>query len=248
MTETTPRWAGQKSNTIPFAELLSVATELGKQAGQGRDVQIKFDLKVLEAALHGALDIAPNKHGPDVDDATKLAEAYVLAQGSATIFDAKAPNQRKLRSNITKMIRLGMWPKAGGDTVWQSANNLMATRQSFRKDPIGSRRLEDAHNCLMRYATRQLKRDSVIGDDEFETFCFKAERRPRTAEQVIKAVRKTLYNLKIGKAANCREFDNSQELQDTIDLCTRRLAMIGKAEAPQRAAKSSAAREQRTAA
>src|SRR6478609_4651259 len=63
------------SNHITAADIMSYAQELGKQAGQGKDTQIKFLLKVAEGGYHNAIDLAGNKHGKDIDDATKLAEA-----------------------------------------------------------------------------------------------------------------------------------------------------------------------------
>jgi hypothetical protein len=50
----------------------------GAEAGKGKDTQIKFLLKAVEGGYHNALDLAGNKHGTDVDDATKLAETYVV--------------------------------------------------------------------------------------------------------------------------------------------------------------------------
>jgi len=221
-----------KSNGLSFADLLQVATDLGTQAGQGRDVQIKFDLKVLEGAFLGALDLDNNKHGTDVDDATKLSSAYVMAQGTATIFDAKAANQRKLISNVRKMVKLGMWPKGGTGEPLGTVNTLISLRQGLRKDPANAKKLDDAHNTLMRYATAQLKRDQLITNDELKTFCFKRDPEARTAEEVLESIRKTANNLKVGKVNNCPDLDNSQEVQDIIRLCTKRLVVIGKAKAP----------------
>lgn len=230
------------ANTISFADMLVVAADLGKQAGQGKDVQIKFDLKVLEAAFHGSLDLDPNKHGADTDDATKLSEAYARAQNSAVIFDAKAGNQRKLISNVRKGIKLGMWPKGGPGEPLQTVNTLISMRQKLRQDPANAKKLDDAHNTLMRYATTQLKRDHVLDESELRTFCFKAIPEARDGAEVIEAVRKTLNNLKVGKINNCPDLDNSQEVQDMIRLCTKRLVAIAKAKGVQPADPKSAAK------
>lgn len=220
------------TNQLTFTDLLKVATDLGTQAGQGRDVQIKFDLKIIEAAYLGALDLDEHKHGGDKDDATKLSEAYVLAQGSATVFDAKAANQRKLISNVRKGIKLGMWPKGGTGEPLATVNALITLRQNMRKDPNNAKKLDDAHNTLMRYATAQLKRDQLIDEAELKTFCFKNEPDQRTAEEVLEAIRKTANNLRAGKVNNCPDLDNSGEVQAIINACTKRLTAIAKARAP----------------
>lgn len=240
MTDTTQ--AAATPNRITFADMLVTATELGKQAGQGKDVQIKFDLKVLEAAFHGSLDLDANKHGTDMDDATKLSEAYARAQNTAVIFDAKAGNQRKLISNIRKDIKLGMWPKGGPGEPLSTVNTLISLRQKLRADPANAKKLEDAHNMLMRFATVQLKRDHTIDGDELRSFCFKAQHEPRDAQAVIESVRKTLNNLKAGKVSNCPDLDNSTEVQDMIRLCTKRLVAIAKSKGVQPADAKSAAK------
>ena len=81
------------TNAITFADLLVTAAELGAEAGKVKDTQVKFLLKAVEGGYHNAVDLSSNKHGTDVDDATKLAEAYVKSQNATAVFDAKAPNQ-----------------------------------------------------------------------------------------------------------------------------------------------------------
>src|SRR5258708_39745880 len=99
------------TNMLTMQSLMDDAKLLGEQAGKGKDTQIKFLLKAVEGGYHNAVDLAANKHGKDIDDATKLGEIYVTAQQGATVFDAKAPNNRKLVSTIRTSIKLGMWPK-----------------------------------------------------------------------------------------------------------------------------------------
>lgn len=224
------------ANSMTFEKLMTEATELGKQAGQGKDVQIKFDLKLLEAAFQGNIDLDENKHGSGVSDAVKLSETYVKSQGTATIFDAKAPNQRKLISNVNKCIKLGMWPKGGPGEPLQTVNNLIALRQKLRQDPANAKKLDDAHNTLMRFATRQLKQDQLIGGEELKLFCFKSEADARSAEDVLVSVRKTLSNLIVGKVSNCPDLDDSPEVKNMVQLVTKRLTVIAKAKAPQSSA------------
>src|ERR1017187_5917381 len=123
-----------KTNAITFDDMMDTAKELGEQAGKGKDTQIKSLLKVLEAGYHNTFDLKANKHGQDVDDATKYAEAYVKAQGSAAVFDAKAMNQRKLISPLRPAIKLGQWPKGGNGEPLATVNNLISMRQKLRQN------------------------------------------------------------------------------------------------------------------
>lgn len=220
----------QPTNAPTFTELLAAVTDLGEQAGKGKDVQIKFDLKVMEAAYAGSLSLDANKHGKDADDATKLSEAYWKAQQGAVVFDAKADNQRKTISTTRKMIKLGSCPKWGVGEPMGRVNDLMTMRQSLKKK---NQKVDDAHNTLMRFATAQLKLDTLMDDNMLQTFCLKRVVEARTAEEVLEALRKTANNLKEGKVSNCPDMDSSAEVQSIINACTKRLAAIAKARGPQ---------------
>lgn len=220
-------------NSTPFDILLSQAEELGKQAGRGRDTQIRFDQIVFEQGYKGNIDLAANKHGDGVDDAAKLAEAYVRAQQGAIQWDAKAPNQRRLISNVRKCIKLGGNPKWGQGQPLTVVNDLLALRQQMRKDPAKAKKLDDAHNTFMRFATAQLKSDVLLDDPAtLGSFCVKHEREPRTGEEVLDSIRKMANNLKNGKVANCADLDNSPEVMAIINSCNKRLSAIAKARAP----------------
>ena len=188
------------TNAPTFNDLLASCAELGEQAGKGKDVQIKFDLKLIEAAYLGALSLDENKHGPSRDDATVLSEAYWVAQNGAVIFDAKAPNQRKTISNSRKNIKLGSCPKWGVGEPMSTVNQLVSLRLDMKKKGI---KVDDAHNSLMRYATAQLKRDTLMDVDELRTYCVKADPDARTGEDVLEGIRKIANKLKIGKVSNC---------------------------------------------
>ena len=213
-------------NKPTFDDLLKVANDLGVQAGQGRDVQIKFLLKVAEAAFLGTIDLDKDKHGTDKDDATRLTEEYVKAQGSATMFDAKAPNQRKTISCTRTMIKLGMWPKGGVGEPLGTLNNLIALRQKLRSNPANSKKLDDAANTALRYARAQLKRDQLIDTAGLQEFCFKAERDERTPEEILESIRKSAMALRDGKAAHGTAMDDSDEVKSIITNCTKRLTAI----------------------
>lgn len=217
------------TNAPTFNDLLASCTKLGEQAGKGKDVQIKFDLKLIEAAYLGALSLDENKHGPARDDATVLSEAYWRAQNGAVIFDAKAPNQRKTISNARKDIKLGSCPKWGVGEPMGTVNKLVSLRLDLKKKNV---KVDDAHNSLMRYATAQLKRDTLMDEDELRTYCVKADPDARTAEDVFEAIRKTINKLMIGKVSNCSDLDNSPEAQAIKNACTKRLTAIAKARAP----------------
>lgn len=220
------------SNAPSFESLIAVATELGTQAGQGQDTQIKFDLKVIEASYLGALDLQPNKHGQGRRDGIMLAEAYVKAKQGSVIFDAKADKSRKLISNVDKCIKLGGNPKWGVGQPLQNVNDLITFRQQERKDPAKAKSLDDAHNALMRYATAQLKSDTLIDGDALKAFAYKVDPSEVSVEQVLEGIRKKALNLQTGKIAHCNGTLNTPEVQKIVELCTKGLTAIAKARAP----------------
>lgn len=214
------------TNQHTLAGLLQKATELGEQAGKGKDTQIKMLLSCVEGGYHGAVDLTANKHGTEVDDATKLAEAYTKAQGTATVFDHKAANQRKLISTFRTSIKLGAWPKGGNGEPLQTVDNLIAHRQKLRKDPTtDKKKLDDAANTLLRYARAQLKRDTLIEGDELHSFCFKPQRDAKTAEDRVEAIRNSLQSLTKGTGGIQ---DNSPKVKAALQAMTDRLVEIAK--------------------
>jgi hypothetical protein len=233
MSTPTPTPTGNK---ITFDDLLAAATQLGADAGKGKDTQVKFLLKAVEGGYHGALDLSGNKHGTDVDDATKLAETYVKAQQGAVVFDAKAPNQMKLVSTLRTSIKLGSWPKGGNGEPLATVNNLMTTRQNLKKIPAEAKKLDDAANTLLKYARTQLKRDTLIDDAELKTFCYRPGRNLATAEQIIEAAVKQLDKLIDGSASQGTAQDNSTEIRTARHEMRKRLSAIatarGKAKGP----------------
>lgn len=229
-TQRNPQRSTDAMSNIPnapsFESLRDTARDLGTQRGQGKDTQIKFALKIIEAGYLGALDLDPNKHGTGVRDGQVLAEDYMKAANAAVIFDAKADNVRKLVANLDKCIKLGSNPKWGAGQPLSNVNDLMTFRQSEKK---AGKKVDDAFNTLMRYATQQLKSDHLIIDDALKSFVYKREAAMRSAEDVLDGVRKTLTNLKAGKISHCPDLDNSKEVKDAINLLTARLTAIAKA-------------------
>ena len=213
-------------NAMTFHEVETDIIELGKMAGQGKDTQIKALLKVVNGAFHGSVDLQENKHGTDIDDCTRLAELYAVAQNSAVVFDHKAANQRKLISTFRTCTKLGQWPKGGNGEPLGTVNNLITMRQKLRAIPGEIKKLDDAANTLMRYARAQLKRDQLIDDKELKTFCYKKDGTLQTPEQIIEGCRKQLIGLKDGKAASGTAQDASQDVKDAIKSLTERLKKI----------------------
>lgn len=216
-------------NAIVFQDMLDAAAQLGAEAGKGKDTQIKFLLKTVEGGYHNALDLSANKHGADLDDATKLAETYVKAQQGAVVFDAKAPNQRKLISCLRTGIKLGSWPKGGNGEPLATVNNLMTMRQNLKKIPTEAKKLDDAANTLLKYARAQLKRDTLIDDAELKEFCYKPGHDLATAEEIIERMEKQLSKLLDGSASQNTAQDNSKEIRDARQLLRGRLSAIATA-------------------
>lgn len=214
-----------RSNGLSFDEMRKIASDLGAEAGRGNDVQIKFDLQVITCAFHGNCDLTKDKHGPEKDDAAVFAEEYFKARNGTVVFDAKAPNQRKLISNVRKCIKLAGWTKGGVNEPLQNVNELMTVWQQHRKKPNG-RKLNDAHNTLMLYATKQLSRDTLISGSELEAFCFKANPDQLTNAEAIEAIRKKLSQLKQGKMSNVPVADTSPEIDTALNALNKRLKAI----------------------
>jgi hypothetical protein len=215
-----------QTNGVSYAELTDTAKQLGAQAGQGKDTQVKMLMKLVEGGYHNGVDMNPNKYGPGMDDATKLAEVYVQAQGSASVFDAKAANQRKLISCFRTSIRLGQWPKGGQGEPLATMNRLMTMRQNKRKNPAVAKQLDDAANTLMKYARAQIRRDTLIEDAELEEMCLRKSGELKTPMEILEATRKNLLRLKHGKAANGTAQDQSPEVLAAIQSLTDRIKTI----------------------
>lgn len=215
-------------NKLDMAALLAKAQELGEQAGKGKDTQIKFLLSACEGGYLNAIDLVPNKHGTEIDDATKLAETYVRAQGTATVFDAKAGNQRKLVSTLRTSIKLGQWPKGGSGEPMATVNNLMSHRQKLRQQPQNAKKLDDAANTFLRYARAQMKRDTLIDGDELKAFVFKKVPEGKNVAEVLEGVRNALNGLIKGSRKDGLQ-DASVEVRAAAQKITDRLVAVAKA-------------------
>lgn len=215
------------SNVMTMADMEAVADQLGAEHGKGKDTQVKFLLKMIEGGYHNVLDVTnKNKHGTGIDDAEYFAERYVKAQRSAVVFDAKADNQQKLMSCLRTGIKLGAWPKGGNGEPLATVNNLMNMRQNLKKVPGEAKKLDDAANTLLRYARQQIRQDTLIDEDQLESFCMRKQADLLTAEDHIERIRRSLRGLYDGKASNNTACDNSKHVKDAISSLTKRLEEI----------------------
>lgn len=212
-----------------FQALLAEASELGTQAGQGKDSQIKFDLKLIESAYLGLINLDPNKHGKGVRDGKVLAEAYYKAQTGATVFDHKQPNQRKLISNVDKCIAVGMMNTKWGSGQPVSVVNDMLQRRAYFKEK--GEKVEDAHNTLMRFLTELKRRDNLPTERDIEDIVLKKDPAKVGLEDVWDRIRKLATGLRAGTIPNCTDQDTSPEIDRIIKNAERRLTKLAKLQA-----------------
>jgi len=208
-----------------MAELEAEAIRLGTLTGEANDAQIKYALKVTEASFQGQIDLVEHKYGQGVDDATKLTELYVKHQRSSTIFNAKAPNQRKAVSCMRTSIRLGQWSKGGSGEPLATVFKVQTMRQNAKKDPTKAKKLDDAFNVHMKYARMQLKADRILDDSVLEKLIYKKEPNSKTTEEHYSAVRATLLKLKKGSGDMG---DSCPQLDTMISLATQRIIELVK--------------------
>lgn len=178
-------------------ELLKMADTFGADHGKGPDAQIKFLIAVVDSAYFGTVDMTKNKHGEDVDDAHMLTERYFKARGGATLYDAKAGNNRKAASMTRTCIKLGGLTGLGDGEPVATVNELMAIRKNLRKDPANAKLMVDAANGLMSYARLQMKREEPLTSEELRSIWFKAPKEGRSVEDIVVSLRKAtqqLYN------------------------------------------------------
>ncbi len=213
MSPTTEAPPAAGDNLPKFDALLAQAEQFGMEEAKGKDVQIKFDLTLVQAAHAGVIDRTKDKHGDGIDDAVKLSAAYFTGRNKTVIFDHKEPRQRKLASTSRKLIELGGSAKYGVNEPMTAVNTLITLWQKLRANPSKGQKLDDAHNTLMRFARDQLKRDTIIPDGDLARFCYKPVTETRSAEDWFRSVIKQANQLKTGKLSNCPELDNSAELQ-----------------------------------
>src|SRR5215467_2606982 len=107
--------ARSRSNRLTLDQLKTDVKKLGAEEGTGRDAQIKFHLRLVEASFQGAIDDTPDKHGDKVNDADLLVREYYTARAGeeGLVWDPTAPHLRKARSVALRCIELGRYEATG---------------------------------------------------------------------------------------------------------------------------------------
>jgi len=201
--------------------------KLGEQVGYGRDAQIKFGLKLVEAAYDGLIDLSPNGAGPNRDDATARCEAYALGQRNATKFDTRTDSAKVQISKARACIKLGLYTLGGTGEPINTVNKLMMLRNRMRQDPAMAKRLDDAYGTLLRYARAQVKSKTIIDDDEtLRSFIMKPQKGSKTLAQTLRKLQRDIDNVISGKAANGTVQDNHELLVEARDNVALRLEEI----------------------
>ncbi len=212
-------------NKPTLDSVLADADTFGALAAKSKDSQAQFALKVFAGAYHGAIDTTANKYGNDVDDAQKIAERYVKARGSATVWDAKAPNQRKTASCFRALIKGGGWTKGGSGEPLTAMNNLMNLRVKLKADPANVKLLDDAFNIQMKFCRVLVKRDQLPGDVELRAMCFKSQHAPATLETLIETMRKQIVAIEDGKKGDDAQLKDGHTMAIKV-ACTEILTAI----------------------
>ncbi len=213
-------------NTIGLEEIKSRVKQLGEENAKGADTQIKFHLQVLEGAFHAVLSNDKDRHGKGIDDATMLSSEYFKARQANVIWDAKAANNRKLISTARLDIRTGQWAKGGSGEPLNTVHKLMDIWQKQRKAPQNAGKMEDAANVLHRYCRLQLKRNSVLEDEELRSLCFKKIKDPRSLEKFWDDTAKMFQKLKVGSLQAATLQDDHAIVQDIRDKCAERIQAL----------------------
>lgn len=222
----------QNGNKPTFDSLLADVTKIAEEGGKAHDSQIRHFLKVIDGAFLGVLSTDPDKHGKGISDTEKLSAACMKAASGASMFSIKTVKKMNAVTNLA--IRFGMCSKfsAPGEPV-QTMNTLVTLWRKLRADPANKGQLIDCANAAAKYAREQLKRNSLIGETELRGYCFKPGKEPKTAEELLDDIRKTLRKLVAGSACKGNALDDSPEVKEMIKQADKRMLAIAKAKAPQ---------------
>jgi hypothetical protein len=131
-------------------------------------------------------------------------------------------------STLRTSIKLGQWPKGGSGEPMATVNNLLAHRQTLRKQPQNAKKLDDAANTFLRYARAQLKKDQLIDGDELKSFVFKKIPDGQNVSEVLEGIRNSLNKLVKGGRKDGLQ-DASAEVRQAAQKITDRLVAIAKA-------------------
>ena len=218
--------AQPQGNVPNFDYFVNQAKELGELAGKGGNTGITFLLEIIEGGYCGTLTSDTEKHGDGQGDHDKLAAIYSQSRGLANKFNAKAGNQRKLRSDLKTGIDFGGNPKWGHGQPLGVVNDGMAEWNALKKANTDG--LLDAYNFVLRLIRVQKKQDLLLDKEALKNLCFKPGAKPVTIERVYEQLRKACMRLAAGSFPNCKEVDDSAENKAIQQACTRRLTAIAK--------------------
>jgi hypothetical protein len=213
------------ANRPTFEDCKAKCIGFGKDTGKGADAYVGLLVEMMEGTYHGAIDPdSRDKHGKGIDDVHLLVGAYMTARGNTQQFKGKSGGERKILSNGRKLSRLGACSKWGNGQPLANVSDLMFRRnKEFAKD---AKNTDDAANTLLKYATAQLKSDTLIDGDALNGFCRKNQSPQRATKAVLKGIIKQLQKVD----------DPSQELKDATTALVKRVGDLAIEEAEKRKA------------
>ena len=220
----------QLSNVPDLNYYREKAKQLGTLAGQGKNCYHTMLTDCLKGGFVNALTFDP-RQGEDEGDQAKLASDYATAQGLANSADPKAPNMRKIKSEIGLAIKTGGNPRFSGNEPVEISDKLVARHDALKRKQVQG--LLDKSNMLLRF-WRHINNDKhgIPSESDLDAFCYKAASRPMTAERVIGMCLRTLEKLSVGKLANCNDMDDSKDVKDAVASLRKRAHAIVAAKTP----------------
>lgn len=222
----------QNGNKPTFDSILADLTKNAEIGGKSHDTQINHLLKVIDGGFLGVLSTDPDKHGKGISDTEKLSVACMKAASGASMFSIKTVKKMNAITNLG--IRFGMCSKftAPGEPV-STMNTLVTIWRKLRADPANKGQLLDCANAAAKFAREQLKRSTLMGESELRGYCYKPGKEPKSAEELLDDIRKTLRKLVAGSACKGNALDDSPEVKEMIKQADKRMVAIAKAKAPQ---------------
>lgn len=163
----------------------------------GDEVRVQHLLKVFRAGFEGVIDNTQDKHGSGVDDAQRIAEVWYKSRNANVVFNPKADNQKKLISEMRRMIICGGWTKGGPQEPVATVNNVMGAYKKMRATE--GPRMIDAGNFLLAVARHISRSDTMPAHDDLMKHALKPVGSVATIEDVLDATRRTLIKLQSGK-------------------------------------------------
>lgn len=216
----------------PFQKLKETFRTLGETVGKAADARVKFLIASADAAYQQQVDLKPNKHGTDRDDAAVCLEGYREGRTKAVVFDVKDPNISKEISCVRAMIKFGGMTKFGPGQPVGTMNDFLSAYAKARRNPADASRMVDASNALLSFARAHQRRDNVMSDAEMAEYFYQKPILHKNSLQYLQTQRKNLQNLFEGKAVNGNACDNDPLIEQSIKLLDQRIKAIIAASKP----------------